>query len=112
MGNCTITLDDRAFTSETTGRAQQRGQQVIRGTIAAAAIYAASGDSCDLSPYFPSQTMKYRVILNPLSNTGNRLGVYDHTNKTLWVFTALNTEAGAGTDQHLNGIFSFIAIGE
>jgi hypothetical protein len=112
MGDCTIALDDVAFKSEVSGRAQQRSQQIIRGTITASSDYAASGDGCDLAPYFPSQQMKYRVILNPVSNTGNRLGVYDHTNKKLWVFTALSTEAAGSSNQSANGIFSFIAIGE
>ncbi len=112
MGDCTVTLDDRAFATEVAGRSQQRGQSVIRGTITASASYATGGDACDLSGLFPSQTMKYRVQLNAVSNTGNRLGVYDHTAKTLKVYTALTTEAGAGSAQNVNGIFSFVAYGE
>ncbi len=110
MGTCTVTLDDRAFAAEVSGRAQQRGQSVIRGTIAASTSYAASGDACDLTDLFPSKQMKYRVQLNVVSNTGNRLGVYDHANKKLWVFTALGVEASG--DQSVNGIFSFVAFGE
>ena len=117
MGTCTVTLDSAAFASEVATRAQQRGQRVIRGTITAASSYASpGGDDCDLTNYFPRSgldaTVKYRVILNPVSNTGNRLGVYDHTNKKLLVYTALGTEAGNGTNQSVNGIFGFIALGE
>jgi len=57
-----------------------------------------------------SGSAKYRVILNPISNTGNRLGVYDHTNRKLLIYTALGVEASG--DQSVNGIFSFVAIGE
>jgi hypothetical protein len=111
MGNCTVTIDSSAFISEETGsRVQQRGQRVIRGTIAGSSSYAASGDAVDLASYFPAN--KYRVILNDVSNTGNRLGVFDVTNKTLWIYTALNTEAAGASNQSVNGIFSFIAIGE
>lgn len=115
MGTCTVTLDTTAFVSEVSGgRAQQRGQRIIRGTIKASASYASNGDLCNLANYFPrsgfDQTVKYRVILNPLSNTGNRLGVYDHTNKKLKVYTGLGAEATG--DQSVNGIFGFIAVGE
>jgi len=112
LGNCTVSLDNTAFAGEESGgRVQQRGQRVIRGTLTASSSHAADsgGDSCDLSSYFPAG--KYRVILNPVSNTGNRLGLYDADNKKLLVFTSLGTEAGA-SDQSTNGIFSFIAIGE
>jgi hypothetical protein len=116
MATCTVTLDTRAFDSEV-GRAQQRGQRVIRGTIAGDSTYAnPNGDLADLTDYFPrsgfDQTVKYRVILNPISNTGNRVGVYNHTTKKLLIYTALGTEAVNGTDQSVNGIFSFVAIGE
>lgn len=114
MGTCTVTLDTAAFASETATRAQQRGQRLIRGIITASASYATNGDVCDLTNYFPrsgfDQSVKYRVILNPVSNTGNRLGVYDHANKKLKVYTGLGSEASG--DQSVNGIFSFVAIGE
>lgn len=114
MGTCTVTLDTAAFASEVATRAQQRGQRVIRGIIAASNSYASGGDACDLSNYFPRSgfdgSVKYRVILNPISNTGNRLGVYNHADKTLEVYTALGAEATG--NQSVNGIFGFVAIGE
>jgi hypothetical protein len=55
--------------------------------------------------------VKYRVILNNISNTGNRIGIYDHTNKKLKIYTSLGVEAGI-TDQSANGIFGFVAVGE
>jgi hypothetical protein len=111
VGNCTVTIDSAAFKSEETGsRVQQRAQRVIRGTIAGSASYASNGDSVDLASYFPAN--KYRVILNDVSNTGNRLGVWDQTNKKLKIYTALNTEAAGSSNQATNGIFGFIAIGE
>jgi hypothetical protein len=110
MGTAKVTLDDAAFASEESGsRVQQRGQRVIHGTMAGSATYASNGESADLSNYFPAGN--YRVILNPVSNTGNRIGVYDHTNKKLLIYSALTTEVGV-TDQSVNGVFSFIAIGE
>jgi hypothetical protein len=110
VGNCTVTLDDVAFNSEESGsRVQQRGQRIIRGTMAGSTSYAADGDSADLSNYFPAG--KYRVILNPVSTTGVTLGVYDQSAKKLKIFTAINTESGS-VNQSVNGIFSFIAIGE
>jgi len=116
LGTATVTLDTKAFDSEVATRAQQRGQRIIRGTLAGSSSYATNGDICDLTPYFPrsgfDQTVKYRVILAPVSNTGNRIGVYDHTNKKLIIFTALGTQAGNGTNQSANGIFPFFAIGE
>jgi hypothetical protein len=114
MGICTVTLDTAAFAAETSTRAQQRGQRLIRGTITASSSYASGGDSCDLANYFPrsgfDDTVKYRVILNPVSNTGNKLGVYNHTTKKLQIFDSLGNETSG--DLHLNGIFSFVAIGE
>lgn len=114
MGNCTVTLDTAAFSGEDSGqRSQQRGQRIIRGTISPSANYAPSGDACDLSNYFPrsgfDQTVKYRVLLNPVDNTGAKLAVYDHTNKTLWVFNSLGAESSG--DLHAL-VWSFIAIGE
>lgn len=110
MGNATVTLDARDFASEVSSRMAQRAQRVIRGTLAGSSSYAGSGDDVDLAPYFPAG--KFRVILNPLSNTGNRLAVYDHTNNKLLIYTALGVEAGGATDQSVNGIFGFVAIGE
>ena len=111
MGNATVTIDDVAFNSEDTGqRVQQRGQRVIRGTMAGNAVYTTDGDGVDLANYFPANN--FRVILSPASQTGNRLGVYDATNKKLIIFTGLGTQAAGGTNQSANGIFSFIAIGE
>lgn len=116
VGTCTVTPDTKAFDSAGATRAQQRGQRVIRGIITMSAAYVTSGDgdNCDLTNYFPrsgfDQTVKYRVHLNPVDNTGTYLGVYDHTNKTLKLFSSLGVEAGSG-DYHLI-IFSFIAIGE
>ncbi len=111
MGNCTVTLDGAAFASEESGsRVQQRAQRIIRGTVAGSDSYATGGDTLDLSNYFPQNSC--RVILNPVSNTGNRLGVWDATNKKLLIYTALNTQASAESDQSVNGIFGFVAIGE
>jgi hypothetical protein len=114
LGTCTVTLDTKAFDSEVATRAQQRGQRVIRGTIAGSTSYTTDGDACDLTNNFPAsnstKSVKYRVILNPISNTGNRLGVYDHTNKKLLIYTGLGVQASG--NQSVYGIFSFIAIGE
>jgi hypothetical protein len=110
MGNAVVTLDSAAFNSEESGsRVQQRGQRIIRGTIGGSNSYATGGDVVDLSSYFPAG--KFRVFLCSISNTGNRIGVYDATNKKLLIYTALTTQSG-NTDQSVNGVFSFIAIGE
>lgn len=114
MGSCTVTLDTKAFSGEDSGsRSQQRGQRIIRGTISPSASYAPGGDACDLSNHFPrssvDQTVKYRVLLSPVDNTGAKLAVYDHANKTLWVFNSLGVESSG--DLHTL-IWGFIAIGE
>lgn len=110
MGNCTVTALSRAFASEEATRMQQRGQRIIPLQIAASDSYATNGDTVDLSSLFPSGN--YTVFVNAVSNTGNRLAVYDQTNKKLKVFTALTTEAVNGTNQSVNGIFNAIAVGE
>jgi hypothetical protein len=47
--------------------------------------------------------------LSPVDNTGAKLAVYDHANKTLWVFNSLGVESSG--DLHTL-IWGFIAIGE
>jgi len=109
LATCTVTLDTRAFESEMSARPVQRGQRTIRGNIAIAGTYTSGGDACDLRGYFPLSSTKnevrYKVLLSP---DGVYIPIYDHDNRKLKLYTAMNAEASGS----VSATFPFIAVGE